>query len=103
MWHTVPHGEGWANKVEGNSRVTNTARTKADAQAKGLKVPILGFVMLRRGGTRAGDHRVVAHTGSEAAVSEAAQRIDGDEPIGQRRLVRPCRVQYSCREETVVG
>ena len=40
MWHTVPHGEGWANKVEGNSHVTNTARTKADAQAKGLKVPI---------------------------------------------------------------
>jgi hypothetical protein len=25
--HTVPHGDGWANKVEGNSRVSNTATT----------------------------------------------------------------------------
>lgn len=33
--HTVPHGDGWANKVEGNSRVSNTAATKAEAQAKG--------------------------------------------------------------------
>jgi hypothetical protein len=33
--HTVPHGDGWANKVEGNSRVSNTASTKAEAQAKG--------------------------------------------------------------------
>ncbi len=33
--HTVPHGDGWANKVEGNERVSNTASTKAEAQDKG--------------------------------------------------------------------
>jgi hypothetical protein len=33
--HTVPHNDGWANKVEGNSRVSNTAATKAEAQRKG--------------------------------------------------------------------
>ncbi|KMS68171.1 DUF2188 domain-containing protein [Prauserella rugosa] len=33
--HTVPHGDGWANKVEGNERVSNTAETKAEAQTKG--------------------------------------------------------------------
>lgn len=33
--HTVPHGDGWANRVEGASRVSNTAATKAEAQAKG--------------------------------------------------------------------
>lgn len=36
--HTVPHGDGWANKVEGNSRASNTARTKAEAQAKGRQM-----------------------------------------------------------------
>jgi hypothetical protein len=33
--HTVPHGDGWANRVNGASRVSNTAPTKAEAQAKG--------------------------------------------------------------------
>ncbi len=33
--HTVPHGAGWANRVEGNERVSNTADTKAEAQARG--------------------------------------------------------------------
>jgi hypothetical protein len=33
--HTVPHGDGWANRVDGASRVSNTAPTKAEAQAKG--------------------------------------------------------------------
>ena len=33
--HTFPHGDGWANKVEGNSRVSNTAPTKAEAQGEG--------------------------------------------------------------------
>ena len=33
--HTVPHNDGWANRVEGNSRVSNTASTKAEAQRKG--------------------------------------------------------------------
>lgn len=33
--HTVPHGDGWANRREGNSRVSNTAPTKAEAQREG--------------------------------------------------------------------
>jgi hypothetical protein len=38
--HTVPHGDGWANRVEGNERVSNTASTKAEAQAEGRDMAI---------------------------------------------------------------
>jgi hypothetical protein len=38
--HTVRHGDGWANRVEGNERVSNTADTKAEAQAKGRDMAI---------------------------------------------------------------
>lgn len=38
--HTVKHGDGWANRVEGNERVSNTASTKAEAQAKGREMSI---------------------------------------------------------------
>ena len=38
--HTVPHGDGWANKVEGNKNASNTAGTKAEAQAEGRKMAI---------------------------------------------------------------
>lgn len=33
--HTVPHGDGWANRREGASRVSQTYDRKADAQAAG--------------------------------------------------------------------
>jgi hypothetical protein len=33
--HTAPHGDGWANKVEGGDRVSNTAPTKSEAQSAG--------------------------------------------------------------------
>jgi Uncharacterized protein conserved in bacteria (DUF2188) len=33
--HTVPHGDGWANRREGAARVSKTFRTKAEAQAAG--------------------------------------------------------------------
>lgn len=33
--HTVPHGGGWANKVEGGERASNTAPTKSEAQSTG--------------------------------------------------------------------
>jgi hypothetical protein len=33
--HTLPHGDSWANRVDGASRVSNTASTKGEAQAKG--------------------------------------------------------------------
>lgn len=33
--HTVPHGDGWANRREGSSRVARTFARKADAQAAG--------------------------------------------------------------------
>lgn len=36
--HTVPHGDGWANRREGATRVSNTAPTKAEAQATGRKM-----------------------------------------------------------------
>jgi Uncharacterized protein conserved in bacteria (DUF2188) len=36
---TGPHpGGGWQNKVEGNQRVSNLARTKAEAQATGREM-----------------------------------------------------------------
>ena len=38
--HTVKHGDGWANRVEGNSHVTNTAPTKEGAQATGREMAI---------------------------------------------------------------
>ncbi|MCA1708127.1 MAG: DUF2188 domain-containing protein [Actinobacteria bacterium] len=38
--HTVKHGDGWANRVEGNERVSNTALTKADTQARGRDMAI---------------------------------------------------------------
>jgi hypothetical protein len=34
---TVPHGDGWANKREGASRVSRRFKTKAEAQAAGRK------------------------------------------------------------------
>jgi hypothetical protein len=33
--HTVPHGDGWANRREGSPRVSKTFPTKAEAQAAG--------------------------------------------------------------------
>jgi hypothetical protein len=38
--HTLPHKGGWANKIEGSSRVANKAAKKADAQAKGREMAI---------------------------------------------------------------
>lgn len=31
--HTVPHGDGWANRREGNQRVTEVFDTQREAQA----------------------------------------------------------------------
>lgn len=33
--HTVPHDGGWANRVEGGERVSNTAPIKTEAQSTG--------------------------------------------------------------------
>ena len=33
--HTVPHGDGWANRRAGATRVSKQFDTKADAQAAG--------------------------------------------------------------------
>lgn len=33
--HTVPHGDGWANRREGSDQVSKTFDTKAEAQAAG--------------------------------------------------------------------
>jgi Uncharacterized protein conserved in bacteria (DUF2188) len=33
--HTVPYGDGWANRREGATRVTKKFATKAEAQAAG--------------------------------------------------------------------
>lgn len=33
--HTVPHGDGWANRREGSSRVAKVFARKSDAQAAG--------------------------------------------------------------------
>ena len=35
--HTVSHGEGWANRREGSSRVAKTFARKADAQGAGRR------------------------------------------------------------------
>jgi len=36
--HTVPHSGTWANRVEGGKQVSNTARNKQEAQAKGREM-----------------------------------------------------------------
>jgi hypothetical protein len=38
--HTVPHGDRWANRAEGNERVSNTAPTKAEAERVGREMAI---------------------------------------------------------------
>ncbi|WP_330473547.1 DUF2188 domain-containing protein [Terrabacter sp. C0L_2] len=38
--HTVPHGDGWANRGEGNERVSRTYDTKRDAQSDGREMAI---------------------------------------------------------------
>lgn len=38
--HTVPHGTGWANEVEGGQRVSNTGATKMEVQAEGRRMAI---------------------------------------------------------------
>lgn len=39
--HTVPHGDGWANRRQGSTRVSKTFETKAEAQAAGRKTAML--------------------------------------------------------------
>jgi hypothetical protein len=39
--HTVPHRGGWANRVEGESRVASTHKTKIAAQKRGRELAIL--------------------------------------------------------------
>lgn len=34
-FHTVPHGDGWANRREGAARVSKTYDNKAEAQSAG--------------------------------------------------------------------
>lgn len=36
--HVVPHGNGWAVRGAGNSRVTSTYDTQADAVARGREI-----------------------------------------------------------------
>lgn len=38
--HTVPHNGTWANRVEGGTNVSNTARTKDEAVAAGRQMAI---------------------------------------------------------------
>ena len=39
--HTEPHGDGWANKVEGRERAASTHRTKVAALKRGRDLAIL--------------------------------------------------------------
>lgn len=36
--HTVKHGSDWANRVAGSKRISNSAPTKAEAQATGREM-----------------------------------------------------------------
>lgn len=38
--HTVPHGDGWANRREGSSRVAKVFPRKTEAQAAGRKTAV---------------------------------------------------------------
>jgi hypothetical protein len=39
--HTEPHGDGWANRVEGSKRPSSTHRTKLAAQNRGRDLAML--------------------------------------------------------------
>lgn len=39
--HTEPHKDGWANKIEGNQRVSSTHETKIAAQKRGRDMAIV--------------------------------------------------------------
>lgn len=39
--HTELHKDGWANKIEGNERVSSTHETKIAAQKRGREMAIL--------------------------------------------------------------
>ena len=52
--HTVPHGDGWANRREGSERVSNTAPTKQAAEQVGRDMARRDYVehlIHRRDGT----------------------------------------------------
>lgn len=36
--HVIPHGDGWAVRGEGNSRVTSTHRTQLEATSAGRQI-----------------------------------------------------------------
>lgn len=38
--HTVPHGDGWANQVEGGQRVSSTGPRKEEVQAEGRRMAV---------------------------------------------------------------
>lgn len=38
--HTSKQGDKWVNKAEGNTRASNSASTKADAQAQGREMAV---------------------------------------------------------------
>lgn len=48
--HVVPHGSGWAVRGAGNSRVTSSHATQAEAQAEARKIAISqrGEVVIHR-------------------------------------------------------
>lgn len=52
--HTTKHDDSWVNKAEGNQRASNTAPTKAEAQAKGREMAIergVEHIVHRKDGT----------------------------------------------------
>jgi hypothetical protein len=63
--HTVPHGDGWANRTEGASRVFGVAPTKAEAEG-------IGRATARARGTEQLSHRV------DGTIGE--RRSYGDDP-----------------------
>jgi hypothetical protein len=79
--HTLPHKGGWANKIEGSSRVANTAAKKAEAQAKGRAMAIrrkVEHLIHKRTARSAG----AAATGPIRAAARARQESPPAEPMG---------------------
>jgi len=72
---TYPYGDRWAVKIIGNQRVTNVARTKAEAERLGRELAIKrggAHVVYRRDGSVQG-HRLYATPGDSPQTGETGR------------------------------
>lgn len=85
--HTVPHGDGWANRREGNQRVTEVFDTQREAQVRARDVAAPGW-------DRAPDSRAEWRDPGTKQLRQGSLPSRGMKPAGfgscLRRRAEPC-------------